>query len=230
MKKNLIYLAALVGVILTALVAGIMLTDDQGDAMVDYAEIESDKVPVSLYEGDEFLEIYFDISENMTFPKLKREADVVVKVKACGKRLCYQKAIKTQVTVLDVLKGTDVNTNDKIFIYEPAEFDEGYEYTSDKGYNLLNDTDEYILFLKHLDVPKGYQYKKDEADTYLPSTLLYSKYNVSRQVGTKLVDRKGIENRKVLFQNVKDYEVFTTEKYALKRFQELKKQVMKMEK
>lgn len=227
-KKNLLFGCILFVITLAALLFGKMKTNKIEDAMADEQKIKAEQIPLNITEEENSK--YFNIKTNLTYAELEKEADLIVRAKAVGKRLCYMQCTKTKLQVLEVIKGNNVKNQDTIYLYEPMSYENGYEIDSQGGYNLIHDNDEYILFLKHLQIPKGYRYKNEEQITYLPTTLLFSKYDLNSSDKMKVLREKDLDDGKIIYRNYADYEILATDQKKLDKFYELKRQVLKLTK
>jgi len=67
--------------------------------------------------------------------------------------------ILSKVESLNVYKGLNIKKGDIIYIYEPNYFINN-SYMAMYGYNLMVNNNEYVFFLKKLQVPDGYRYKE----------------------------------------------------------------------
>ncbi len=141
-----------------------------GDAQVSLSEfndpVVSEAIDIKKYFNN-------DIDD---YDELFGKSDLIVAGKVEGKREVYNQALKTGFRIHNIIKDeSSVNLPETIYVFEPSLFYfDTYEVGS--GYNLMLDDTEYILFLKHLEVPKGYKYKNDEAITFVPVSTYFSKY------------------------------------------------------
>lgn len=190
---------------------------------------QPDQYTVNLSDDEEFTGIYFD-NEMKDLTQLKERSALIVKVKVSNERLNYMRAILSGVDVLDVYKG-NVKKGDRIYVYEPSNF---YleSYFVEEGYNVMQDGQEYILFLKHLPIPDGYKYKGKEAISFLPVSTLYAKYPLSSKNETKVLDRQKLlySDEGVSYASVQTYDILTTEPKKLKQYEAFREHVLQMDK
>lgn len=222
MFKNKIYWGLLSILLLLTIVTGILTRNSYAIEDVSLGNIleKEDQIQVQLNEDPDYLSVYFE-NQLTDFPQLQDRSEAIVKVKVTNERENTMYAILSGVTVSEVYKGDGIRSGDRIYIYEPGFFYNSEVYTSYGGYNLMSEDKEYILFLKHLPIPKGYHYKDQEAITYLPVSSYFSKYPVSGNKATQTLD----EDAEVLYKTVKNYEILTVKKEMLTKYQSFKKEV-----
>ncbi|MGZ4134997.1 MAG: hypothetical protein ACXVC1_06535, partial [Tumebacillaceae bacterium] len=109
----------------------------------------------------------------------------------------------------------------RVYLYEPSYFG-GLSYFVTGGYNIMQEGQEYIVFLKHLKVPSGYHYKDDEDISFMPVSSLYGKYPLQSKRNTHVVS----ENTEDSYYQVKDFDILTQEESTLKKYEEFKRLVM----
>lgn len=122
--------------------------------------------------------------------ELEKKSDYVVKAKFTGERTIHnwtdsdsgevvETASKTEVEIKKDFKG-DLEKGEKVFVYEPGYFDDDI-YVNVEGYELMEENEEYTLFLR----------KIDNDDTLMLVGMYQGKYKLDKD---KNIDYKG-ENR-----------------------------------
>ena len=156
-----------------------------------------------------------------TYEQLEENADFIVKVKISNKRKIFEFCTKSVATVLEVYKG-DLEENTSIYVYEPAVINNItiLEYTSGGGYQLMQEDEEYILFLNALPKLEGYQYKNDEANSYMMVSPLYSKYDVdyTDEYLNVLDEVRLDEDVSYTYTEVKEYPIITVSTEEIERY------------
>lgn len=178
-----------------------------------------------IYSDDED-SLYFDDSIN-TLDELEIHSDLIVKVQSFNNSELFLNSVKTPVKILDIYKTKDhLEKGDLIYIQEPVSisYQKGMEnMTSIRGYVLMNDHQEYLLFLKHLDKVKGYKYKKSEEMTYIPVSTRFSKY--CKEESPLFIDSKRIEEGEIHYRDFKDASAIFIKSDELKQYQSISSQV-----
>ncbi len=223
MFKNKIYWSLVSLLLLLAVVTGILTRTSYAIEDVSLGNIleKADQIQVQLNEDPHYLSIYFE-NQLTDLSQLQDQSEVIVKVKMTNERENKMHAVQSGVTVSEVYKGEGLQNGDRIYIYEPGFFYNSEVYFGYGGYNVMLEDEEYILFLKHLPVPKGYRYKGNEAITFLPVSSYFSKYPVSNHGTTQLLE----ENAEITYKEVKDFELLTVNKEMLTQYYSFKKEVM----
>lgn len=89
----------------------------------------------------------------------------------------------------------------------------------------MKEGEEYYVFLKKLKAAKGYQMSEQEKNTFLPSTVLYSKFPVQRG-NVVAVDAKRLEEGEYHYGEIKDLEIITSDQEVLTNYKQIRKQVV----
>ena len=174
---------------------------------------------VSLSDS-ESIDGYFD-NDIDDYDELFDKSDLVVVGKVAGKREMYNQAIKAEFKVDKIIKnGPAAQLSESIYVFEPSSFHfDSYDVVS--GYNVMLDNTDYILFLKHLEVPDGYTYKNDESITFLPVSLYYGKYTLNDNHNEEIIQ----PNEGLTYKDVKDMGVLTEEKDIIDTYNTIKSQI-----
>lgn len=192
----------------------------------DFLDKNQDTIIVDLETDKEYVNIYFDNNiEDLN--ELEKNSALIVKVKVHPERKMFLHGIRTKVIIEDVYKSKDINKKDEIYIIEPSSMDNvNHGYTSLGGYNLMEYDKEYILFLKPLEVPKGYKYKGKEKNTFIPISTLYSKYSLEKNENKIFTEEEFIE-QKVKYEDVKNYDILSISQKTLDSYYNIKDEVLK---
>lgn len=179
---------------------------------------------ISINDEENITDKYFNNDIN-NLKELINKSDMIVKGQISGVRKNYNQALKTKFKINQIIKSGDKSKNIKyIYIFEPSNFHfDNYVIVS--GYNVMKENEEYLLFLKHLDVPDGYKYKHDEAITFIPVSTYYGKYQLSGNAATQKIEMDKVEELK--YSDIENYEIVTGDPKILQTFNYLKKEVNK---
>ncbi len=166
------------------------------------------------------IEGYFD-NDIEGYDELFEKSDLIVVGKVAGKRETYNQAFKTKFKVNKIIKDDSAAQLPKsIYVFEPSYFYfDSYDVAS--GYNIMLDNTDYILFLKHLDVPDGYTYKNDESITFLPVSSYYGKYTLNDNRNEEVIH----PNEDLTYKDVKSMGVLTEEKDIIDTYNTIKSQI-----
>lgn len=229
MRKNKIYLTLLSALLFLALGVGILTRFSfVYDIQLERYTNNGEHFQVSLDDDSDYLSIYFD-NQIDHISQLKTGSDLILKVKTTKNRDNMMRALRSQVDVLAVYKGDNIKKGDRINLYEPSSF-YAFSYTSMGGYNIMQEGEEYIVFLKHLKVPEGYKYKGEEERTFIPVSSYYGKFPIKNRGETEVISEKALINGKVIYDRVKNYEIITSSKQVLEKYYALKQEVLQVKK
>ncbi|ADY54482.1 hypothetical protein Sgly_0111 [Syntrophobotulus glycolicus DSM 8271] len=223
-KNRILMLTIIVTLLVCA--AGGILTRSSYVNNVDVQGIP-DKVSgyeIALEEESWLSKIYFD-HHIQSFSELKDKSDIIVKVKPTEERKVLNQSLFSQVQILEIYKGSDLKTDENIYIYEPASLGNDQIYMPD-GYIMQLDDQEYIFFLKRLKAPEGYQYKGKEKISYMPVSTTFGKYSV-KETNTSVIPSEEIK-KGLHFSEIKHMDIITTNAQTLERYLKIKSNVGKM--
>lgn len=218
--KNKIYYIIICMSVIFCIIIGVSVKNSFHNT-VDPQNLEKEVIYHTVVNLDDFVgKLYFD-NHIEKFSELQNESDLIVEIKLTDNRQLYSQATLSEAEVLETYKGK-VKPGDKILIYEPVFFLNDAYFTA-SGYNLMKKNNSYIIFLKNLQIPKGYKYKNDEAKTYLPVSTIFAKYNI------KLTDKEKItyEPNTLKFGDVKDNEIISTDIKTVDQYNYFKLIVLK---
>lgn len=160
--------------------------------------------------------------------KIKKQSDEFLRVKVLKERKLYRDVTRTKVKIEKVYKSFDYRkANETIWIDEPAAFMKSYGeiYDSVEGYQLMNDGEEYDVFLNSEKVVRGYKKSENEKRSYLPSTTKYSIYPVKNRKQKEILSQKKLDNGEYSYGKIKNYYILTTRLEELKQYMENKKEL-----
>ena len=160
--------------------------------------------------------------------KIKKQSDEFLRVKVLKERKLYRDVKRTNVKIEKVYKSFDHRTEkETIWIDEPAAFMKSYGeiYDSVEGYQLMNDGEEYDVFLNSEKVIRGYKKSENEKRSYLPSTTKYSIYPVKNRKQKEILSQKKLDNGEYSYGKIKNYYILTTRLEELKQYMENKKEL-----
>lgn len=154
---------------------------------------------------------------------LMADGETVVKVylKDTWHRELYQECVLSQVEVKQVYQG-DVKPGDDILVFEPVTCGGNFMDCTD-GYTLMQEGQEYVLFLKRL---KNAGYGDDEY-VYIPGCLTYGKFTYSDSVPPEYIDYLE-EDPHFKYSEVRDAEIIAMDKEQYDKYCRLKKVVYDM--
>ena len=166
------------------------------------------------------IEGYFD-NDIECYDELFEKSDLIVVGKVAGKREMYNQAIKTKFKIDKIIKDDSaVQLPEFIYVFEPSSFHfDTYDVVS--GYNVMLGNADYIIFLKHLDVPDGYTYKNDESITFLPVSSYYGKYTLNDNRNEEVIH----PNEDLNYKDVKSMGVLAEEKGIVDTYNTIKRQI-----
>lgn len=160
--------------------------------------------------------------------KIKKQSDEFLRVKVLKERKLYRDVTRTKVKIKKVYKSFDHRKEkETIWIDEPAAFMKSYGeiYDSVEGYQLMNDGEEYDVFLNSEKVIRGYKKSENEKRSYLPSTTKYSIYPVKNRKQKEILSQKKLDNGEYSYGKIKNYYILTTRLEELKQYMENKKEL-----
>ncbi|MBD7913146.1 hypothetical protein [Clostridium cibarium] len=119
---------------------------------------------------------YYDQLDNIG--DIFKDSPIVARVKMTNEREYLSQCVLSSVEVEDVLKGDiDLEREKKIYIYEPITVQVDAVYTS-LGYIPMIEGNEYIVFLKQLKVPNGYNMSNKEKKSFMYYNPTYGKSDI----------------------------------------------------
>lgn len=119
---------------------------------------------------------YYD--DNSSLEDILNKAKIILKVKMTNNSEYMNQCRLSEVKILEIYKNEEgIDLGGNIYIYEPAyPHVESGEVCLDGGYIPMIENKEYIVLLKPLKVPQGYQMSKKEAKSFMYCSLGFGKY------------------------------------------------------
>ena len=163
---------------------------------------------------------FADYNDIKGYEDLDRVSPVIIKAhtEAGLKRQIYYQCVLSEVVVDEVYKGAALCKGDIIDIFEPFDLSSEDKIVSDDGYNLMNDGEEYILFLLPL---KDSNYSGQKT-VYCMSTIVLSKYSC-KSAGFRLYDDEKIEAGVYDYNDIKNEDVFISDRETFKVYNSIRK-------
>lgn len=163
---------------------------------------------------------FADYNDIKGYEDLDRVSPVIIKAhtEAGLKRQIYYQCVLSQASVDEVYKGNTLCEGDIIDIFEPFNLSSEHKIVSDDGYNLMNDEEEYILFLLPL---KDSNYSKQKT-VYCMSATVMSKYSC-QSAGFRLYDDEEIETGTYDYSDIKNEDVFISDIEDFKIYNSIRK-------
>ncbi|MEB2493727.1 hypothetical protein SOP93_21570 [Peribacillus frigoritolerans] len=174
---------------------------------------------ISIFDEESYINKYFK-NNLSTYNELKEQSDFIIIGEIIDDRTKFNSTLKTKVKVKEVLKSKQKLENIKsIIVYEPSEFLYDTYYVN-SGYNIMKTNQDYILFLRHLEVPNGYTYKNDESISFIPTSTYFGKYSLNNK---NLISPINLEELNTLkYKDLDNYEIITDNKEKIKIFNTIK--------
>lgn len=165
-------------------------------------------------------DVFADYNDIKNYEDLDRVSPVIIKAhtEAGLKRQIYYQCVLSEVVVDEVYKGAALCKGDIIDIFEPFDLSSEDKIVSDDGYNLMNDGEEYILFLLPL---KDSNYSKQKT-VYCMSATVMSKYSC-QSAGFRLYDDEEIEAGTYDYSDIKNEDVFISDIEDFKIYNSIRK-------
>jgi hypothetical protein len=160
--------------------------------------------------------------KNLT--ELVDTSNLIIVGNVIGERQSYKGAIKTKIKVKSIIENKSLlnEVPDEIFVYEPSYFNFD-TYISQEGYNLMQNNKEYILFLKHLEAPKGYDYKADELITFIPTSTYYGKFELENEELPQTLSLSLEEE--IMYKEIKNQPLLTENTEIITRYNNIRKNI-----
>lgn len=140
-----------------------------------------------------------------TLEQLEDSSTLISKIKVTNNREYKCKTLLTKCKIEKVFKHSNNIEDEYIYIYEPASFNFYYNsFKAVNGYNYMQTNDEYIVFLKELDMPNNYK-KKYDSPVYTFVDSACSKFNLQNGPSVLFIHPDDFKNG-LPYNNVINYE------------------------
>lgn len=195
------------------------------DFIKDENSLKVVNFPIDDNSDYDMYDVFIKSKDVNGFGDLEKNSDLIVKVKLnkSFKRRFYSFCMISEVNIIEVHSG-NANKNDTISIFEPF-FDWGDTdklYSTD-GYLPLQESAEYILFLKKM---KNSRFGNDKY-IYMPISTIFGKYGTNtskpKLYTQELVD--GMANNFLYFKELKNQDVMLSDKVIYDKFLNIKNEV-----
>lgn len=220
MRKSikLIYLASTL-LFIIAICFGIITKKSFKETKIDLESAQMNNAYVSMNE-ESFVDYFENNIEDLS--ELISASDLIIIGNADGERQSYRGAVKTKIKVNTIIENKSLVADlpNEIFIYEPNNFHFD-TYMSMEGYNLMQNNKDYILFLRHIEAPMGYNYKNDEIITFIPTSTYYGKYEMENDEFPEAILLK----REIMYKDVKDQAILTEKQEIINKYNEIRNDI-----
>ncbi|WP_010503722.1 hypothetical protein [Paenibacillus elgii] len=156
--------------------------------------------------------------------QLRNQSDVIAIIEPTGNYTQLSYTILAEVRIKKSLKG-QLQAGQLVHIYEPG-FIANQIYFSVDGYSLLQNSKQYIVFLKHPKYPEGYQKKKEDDVKFLFVSSKFGKYLNEPVFQRELLNKQKYDEGSLEFQENKDLSLLTTDVNELENYNKIKKEVL----
>ncbi|OAB36709.1 hypothetical protein PMSD_10310 [Paenibacillus macquariensis subsp. defensor] len=223
MKRSQLYLISLVVLLLSAIFTSIITASSFNNDVDLDNHLDREDILLNLEESENYISIYFN-NKIDSIEELVNQSKFILKVKATKKRTNFSRSIHTAVQVLELYKGDGITTGSEIYIYEPSYFF-GSNYLSFGGYQIMEEGEEYIVFLDHLQVPDNYKYKGNEAISFLPISTYFGKFPTNQVDTNDQILTKNETDNGVNYTKINNWDIITTNKEISAFYNKLKQLV-----
>lgn len=159
-KGNKYYILSIAAIIMGCLLFGLIVRNSIKDIEYEEVQKQSDRYMINIMGQYEDTDKF---NAETTLKEVAEKSDIIIKGKPTGKRTVLWGCVLSEVNVVKEYKSK--NNLEKVYIYEPIFFNEYKEENEFKGvvyshggYGLMNQSKEYILFLKEEEEVPGYKY------------------------------------------------------------------------
>ena len=114
---------------------------------------------------------------------------------------------------------TNFSVGDCIYIIEPVSFVRGEEFYTN-GWQYLKTEDTYLIFLKNLGCIDGYKYTKEEENSFMPVSEIYSKRNLTHDESCVVFD-----SAETLYSSISMFAFLTSEKTIVDNYEKIWKNI-----
>ena len=131
------------------------------------------------------------------------------------------RSTKTMVKIEEIYKDNSANLSvgDCIYIIEPVSFVRGEEFYTN-GWQYLKTEDTYLIFLKNLGCIDGYKYTKEEENSFMPVSEIYSKRNLTHDESCVVFD-----SAETLYSSISMFAFLTSEKTIVDNYEKIWKNI-----
>lgn len=222
-KRILFFLILIFGILISIQYGHTVLASYVDDTdFNEYLKKEGLKVAYIPYPFDSTHDVFPEPGTISNIGDLESISPIVVKVrlKKNATREIYYDCVLSQIEVVNVYKG-NVTMGEILDLFEPMSCELKDHVVASDGYNVMQEGEEYIVFLKTL---YGAYYTKNE-HTYVPTTPAFSKYQCTKApIG--YFQEEDLYPNKVLYNDVRNQEILLCDKESYNIYVYIKRQVM----
>lgn len=231
MKSRKRFIIVWTALILVTVAFAIIFKMDTKMPNFDYESIANNNISYDIH--DTVVEMYrernlYSVKADTDFQELEKESDTIVRVSGAKNRAMKFENLLTELEVKEVYKG-DVNS-DKIWVYEPLNItvypESNYIYLQ-WCYNLMEEDEDYILFLKFREMPEGYNYSDKDKATFLLSHVAYSKITVNDPIFPQALKGNSAPSERDKYKDMKQYTLITMDPLVKAKYNEIRDMSLK---
>lgn len=196
----------------------------------NYRIVDETEISYGVFSPFQISENWFYEDENASQADVLTNSDLIVRVSASGNRKFKHDSILSEVSVEEVYKGNKDLLGKSIYVYEWATVhmrDNRLIYISKDGYNMMNDSEQYYLFLKFNQMPEQYNYSEEDKLTYLLTNIYKSKYNVNTNRDMGILPENQMENTRN-YGYVKLWDIIPTSEEQIERYLSNRENALKL--
>lgn len=224
-----LFLCCATAVALSLVFAVVTRMSFRGEAVMNSVSYITDKnMTLGIDDSKEMNGQYFSV-DTLNIEELYKTADLVVKASPCAGRILFSRAVKTKLQIKEVYKSDKRFVNEDIYMYEPCAvgLGGGLSFDSSGGYNIMDEKEEYVLFLKHVVQPDTLKKNAPAiVKEYLPVSAMYGKYSL-KENKTLCLKKSNVEVGTTFYKQVKDYDIFVYDEKELEQYAINKEEVYK---
>lgn len=226
-KRSTIYLLLLGAIVILSITFAAFTSASFEDNVTINNMIEYEHFYLNVLSPfDELTTLYFN-NKIESVNDLENLADVIVIGKISSKEPRKNKKQAT-LTPFDVDRWIKGESNTEIiYIYEPSNFhfmidDNSGVFFSTGGYQLMQNNNKYVLFLKHLEVPPNYALSEKEKISFVPVSTIYAKYHINTQWSPTTIK----PNEDLLYGDIMKYDIVLQDEWLLEHYLDFQEHVL----
>ena len=164
---------------------------------------------------------YFNNESNYSVDDMEKDSSLIARITVTNSREMSLRSTKTMVKIEEIYKDNSANLSvgDCIYIIEPVSFVRGEEFYTN-GWQYLKTEDTYLIFLKNLGCIDGYKYTKEEENSFMPVSEIYSKRNLTHDESCVVFD-----SAETLYSSISMFAFLTSEKTIVDNYEKIWKNI-----
>ena len=164
---------------------------------------------------------YFNNESNYSLDDMEKDSSLIARITVTNSREMSLRSTKTMVKIEEIYKDNSANLSvgDCIYIIEPVSFVRGEEFYTN-GWQYLKTEDTYLIFLKNLGCIDGYKYTKEEENSFMPVSEIYSKRNLTHDESYVVFD-----SAETLYPSISMFAFLTSEKTIVDNYEKIWKNI-----